>query len=597
MDVAVFGSFMGGIPRRLSCGGKLFAVHHPAEGCLEEDEDVQPEAPVFDVPDVVLDTLLDAGVAAQAVHLGPAGDAGAHLLADEVEGDLLLEVAHMVGDLGAGADQAHVTFEDIEKLGKFIHAELADEAAEAGFARVGVGAPAGLLGAGDPHAAELEHLKRLAILADPFLLKKNGAGAGELDADGGDEHDGAGEDDEDERAHNIHPPLAEGPAEVVQWGGAQVDELGAAHRVDGGVAGDVVAVKGDEADADALFFHRRDDRLDLRRLVRLKGDDHLVEGLLLQKLLQLAVAAETAAGVLLEKGIGNRDGGTFFARFGFQISVRCDPEVWLGGEVGQVLGRHGAAADQQHMLLVIAKLAVMPQQAADDRPLADDRRAGEQPEQEHRQARELHDAGDVQKGHEAQHRHGVDQQDGGDLAARLLEAVGAVHPQRGVHQHHQQAVAGDDQKVPRGEELQGGVPVEQLDPDIQGQVEGAEGEDGVRDDVEEIDDALVLFDQPCSRLLLSCGQPVLLPVTPPSRWSAALRTGWLRRTSRECRWAGSLIYNIIFNMLCCKGSQSHTPQVYSIRFFMSTNYTVSFASGGLYQPGGWARIACSKNAF
>src|SRR6202023_3803110 len=66
-----------------------------------EDLEVEGQGPVLDVVEVVLDALLDRGVAAPAVHLRPAGDAGLDAVAEHVARDLVLELAHEAGTLGA----------------------------------------------------------------------------------------------------------------------------------------------------------------------------------------------------------------------------------------------------------------------------------------------------------------------------------------------------------------------------------------------------------------------------------------------------------------------------------------------------------------
>src|SRR5687767_1097860 len=63
-----------------------------AEEGQDQDLHVQQQRPVLDVVEVVLDALLDGGVAPPAVHLGPAGDAALHPVAQHVLRDALLEL-------------------------------------------------------------------------------------------------------------------------------------------------------------------------------------------------------------------------------------------------------------------------------------------------------------------------------------------------------------------------------------------------------------------------------------------------------------------------------------------------------------------------
>src|SRR3954454_19079410 len=56
------------------------------------DFEIEADRPVLDVIEVVLDPLLDRGVAAPPVDLRPAGDAGLDLVPEHVLGNLVLEL-------------------------------------------------------------------------------------------------------------------------------------------------------------------------------------------------------------------------------------------------------------------------------------------------------------------------------------------------------------------------------------------------------------------------------------------------------------------------------------------------------------------------
>src|SRR5689334_12256426 len=75
------------------------------------DLQVEGDRPVLDVIEVVLDPLLDRGVAAPAVDLGPAGEAGLHLVAEHVLRHPLLELLDEERPLGARPDERHVAAE------------------------------------------------------------------------------------------------------------------------------------------------------------------------------------------------------------------------------------------------------------------------------------------------------------------------------------------------------------------------------------------------------------------------------------------------------------------------------------------------------
>ena len=79
-----------------------------------EDAEVEPGGPVGDVVEVVLDALAKRGVAAPAVDLGPAGNAGLHAMAGHVIGNGLAELLDEHGAFRARADQAHVALEHVD---------------------------------------------------------------------------------------------------------------------------------------------------------------------------------------------------------------------------------------------------------------------------------------------------------------------------------------------------------------------------------------------------------------------------------------------------------------------------------------------------
>ena len=94
----------------------LMLQHHPK--CPPQEHDIQPDAPVADVPGVHLDSFFVGGVAA-AVHLPHVGDTGMN----HVE---VLDVGAVFGDFGGddgtGSHQAHLADEHVEQLGQFVQA-------------------------------------------------------------------------------------------------------------------------------------------------------------------------------------------------------------------------------------------------------------------------------------------------------------------------------------------------------------------------------------------------------------------------------------------------------------------------------------------
>lgn len=104
------------------------------------DADIKPERPVFDVPDVSLDTFFHLpklfGLATVACHLGPSryawlGEMSYHVFVNDVAINL-----SMVQHVRAWTYDAHVTFQHIVELWKFINVGFSHEIAKGKLARV-----------------------------------------------------------------------------------------------------------------------------------------------------------------------------------------------------------------------------------------------------------------------------------------------------------------------------------------------------------------------------------------------------------------------------------------------------------------------------
>src|SRR5205823_14332026 len=123
-----------------------------------EDLDVEAERPVRDVVVVPLHTLGKGCLAAQPVHLGPAGDARLDAMAVAVAGDVAREQLHELGPLRPGADQAHLALEHVEQLRELVERAAAQEAPDRGAAILPLHAPRRSV------AAEQEFQRARAVL-------------------------------------------------------------------------------------------------------------------------------------------------------------------------------------------------------------------------------------------------------------------------------------------------------------------------------------------------------------------------------------------------------------------------------------------------
>ena len=98
-----------------------------------------------------------------------------------------------------------------------------------------VGGPAGLLlGVHTRMERNLYIMKGFLFSPHPLLPEDHRPGAGQLDADGRDQHHGAGQHNENQAAHNVQSALDGGVEDIVKGGLPHVDEFALVQHVDGG---------------------------------------------------------------------------------------------------------------------------------------------------------------------------------------------------------------------------------------------------------------------------------------------------------------------------------------------------------------------------
>jgi hypothetical protein len=105
---------------------------------LEHDPQVQPQRPVAQIIQVVLDARFHlvqrGGFTTQAVDLGPAGNARLDLVAQHVALDHLAVLLVVRDRVRARADDAHPSLQHVDELRQLVQRGAAQEAADAGQA-------------------------------------------------------------------------------------------------------------------------------------------------------------------------------------------------------------------------------------------------------------------------------------------------------------------------------------------------------------------------------------------------------------------------------------------------------------------------------
>ena len=167
---------------------------------------VEPQRPVAQVIEVVVDARLHlverAGLAAVAVDLRPAGDAGLDLVADHVALDQVAVDFVVRHGMRARADDAHAPLQHVDELGQLIERGPAQEGADAGDAGIALARLADRLAVlAHAHRAELVDEDLLAVEAVAALLEDDGAGRIQLDGEG-DEQQQRRDQHQDEQGEN-----------------------------------------------------------------------------------------------------------------------------------------------------------------------------------------------------------------------------------------------------------------------------------------------------------------------------------------------------------------------------------------------------------
>src|SRR5580692_6624305 len=154
---------------------------HHGDGA-QDDLDVEPDAPVFDVRDIERDVAVEGWILT-ALDLPQPSDTGGHIETAQVAE---LVFAHLAGDGRAGTDDTHFAAQNIKELGQFVKRVFAQEAADLGNARIIADfeedaialvhvheVAALLLGVAD-HGAELGAAEDVSFFADAFRGVKDG---------------------------------------------------------------------------------------------------------------------------------------------------------------------------------------------------------------------------------------------------------------------------------------------------------------------------------------------------------------------------------------------------------------------------------------
>src|SRR5450631_162914 len=205
---------------RLSCGRCLVSIlvlRHQRQRRLEKNVEIEQHRPVLDVIEIELDPLLDllfaVDFAAPAIDLGPAGNAGLDAMPREIAVHRFIEqpaLQFALHGVRARSDQREIALEhDVEELGQFVKAGLADEAPDPGDAAVVFGhdLDGQRIGLIVVQRAKLEDVDALVVEAEPLLAKQHRPRTVEFYRERDQRHQRRGQQQNDGADHTVEQPL------------------------------------------------------------------------------------------------------------------------------------------------------------------------------------------------------------------------------------------------------------------------------------------------------------------------------------------------------------------------------------------------------
>lgn len=170
----------------------------------EEDFHVEPDGNLAGVAEIPRDALAEGEIVSPA-DLGQTGDAGADAHAQGA--GCAVEGVHLLRNPRAGADEGHVSLEDVEQLGKFIERGGAQESAHEGGALL-IRQEIAFRIAGVAHGAEFNDAERFLFASDTLLQEEGVATLEEHKQNQDEQQQGRNSKQQEEREEEVAGSLA-----------------------------------------------------------------------------------------------------------------------------------------------------------------------------------------------------------------------------------------------------------------------------------------------------------------------------------------------------------------------------------------------------
>src|SRR2546430_7379388 len=187
---------------RASDQTKVQAEAPPAHVCVAERELARQDLPDIEV--LRVRTSPQEGLLVSERHRGEIRDSRPHGQELTV---LLGEHVHVARYLRPRSDEAHLAPQHVDELGQLIDLPAAQHAAHARDAWIAGAGDERTRAPGGPHGTKLEDLERLAASPDADLPKEDRSRPAAFDGDCRHREDGAQEDEQRDRHHEVDAPL------------------------------------------------------------------------------------------------------------------------------------------------------------------------------------------------------------------------------------------------------------------------------------------------------------------------------------------------------------------------------------------------------
>lgn len=192
---------------------KCIARPRDFERRLQQNHQIEFQAPVVDVPEIIFDALLDGRTgwrrSATSVHLRPASQARFNATPKRVVSHHLVKLVVMGERVRAGAHEAHAAVQHVEQLRKLVDAGSPQPFPNAGDALVaGARLNHRLAVLQHMHRSEFANGEVLAVEAATPLLEEDWPGRIEFDRDCDGNQQGREQQEREAGADDIQRPLS-----------------------------------------------------------------------------------------------------------------------------------------------------------------------------------------------------------------------------------------------------------------------------------------------------------------------------------------------------------------------------------------------------